>query len=82
MRTHEGSNREKGMGCFSCGRASQFIKDCPLGSSPVCFHCNQVGYMKVDYPTLTSGVVMAPALATLRIINGREGRAEALVVRS
>lgn len=41
-----------------------------------------MGHKKVDYLILMSGAVGVPALATLRIIDDREGRAEALVARS
>ena len=38
-------------------------------------------HKKVDCPRMMSGAVRAPAPATLRISDSREGRAEAPVVR-
>ena len=49
----------------------------------ICFHCNQRGHKKADFPSLAATrLVAAPAPATLRIIDGRQGMAEAPVVRS
>ena len=48
----------------------------------MCFHYNQVGHKKADCPRLMGGAMSAPALVTLRITDGRKGRAEALAVRS
>ena len=50
--------------------------------SPLCFHYNQVGHKEVVFLEMIRGVVRAPAPATLRIADGREGRVEDLVVRS
>ena len=41
-----------------------------------------MGQKKADYPMLRGGVLSAPALVTLRITDGREGRAGAPVEMS
>ena len=51
-----------------------FSMDCPQGASLLCFHYNQVGHKKVDRPTMRGGAVSAPALVTVRITSGNEGR--------
>ena len=49
----------------------------------ICFHCNQRGHKRANCPQLTvSAPVKAPAPSTLQITDGRQGKAEALVVRS
>ena len=52
-------------------------------SDLICFHCNQRGYKKSYCLSLSvAGKVVATAPATLRITEGRQGRSEALVVKS
>ena len=58
------------------------IRDYPQGTSSLCFHCNQVGHKKVNCPKLMRRSVRAPAPATLRIIDGREGRVEVPMLRN
>lgn len=48
----------------------------------ICFHCNEMGHKKEDYPRLLGGVVMEPAPATLMITDGHQGKAQARMVRS
>lgn len=81
-RTHEGSYREKERGCFSCSQDGHFSWDFPQDSISMFFHYNQVGHNKVDCPRLIGGVVTVRALATLRITDGHEGRAESPLVRN
>ena len=42
----------------------------------LCYHCDQVGHLKANYPLLAAKPAQAPTPATLRIIDGRQGRAE------
>ena len=51
-------------------------KHCSEGFS-VCFPCNQAGHLKAGCPQLTQGSTQAPTPATLRITDGRLGKAEA-----
>ena len=53
-------------------------------SELLCFHYNQRGHKKANCPQLTAASVPVKALApaTLRITDGRQGKAEAPVVRS
>lgn len=48
----------------------------------VCFNYNQLGYFKAGCPLLNhAGAIQAPTPATLRIIDGHQGRAEAPMVK-
>lgn len=57
-------------------------KDYPRGSFPICFHYCQVVHKKAGCPRLLGGAESAPALVTLRITNGHEGKAESPTMRS
>ena len=48
----------------------------------MCFHYNQMSHKKVDCPMFRGGVVIAPAPVTLRITDGRGGRAGSSSARS
>ena len=61
---------------------SHVSKDCPQGTSPLCFHYNQVGHKTADYLYLVKRAARAPAPPTLRVTNGLEGRVEVHVVRN
>ena len=51
-------------------------------SDQICVHCNQRGHKKAHCPSLAvAGPVSAPSPATLRIIDGRQGRADAPVAK-
>ena len=81
MKQHEGVCQSRGLGCYKCGRFGHVNKDCPQGTSSLCFHYNQLGYKKADCLELTRGAVRAPTPSTLRITNGREGRVDVPMVR-
>ena len=52
-------------------------------SDLICFQCNQRGHKKSQCPSLAAaGKVSAPAPATLRITDGRQGRVETPVAKS
>lgn len=53
--------------------------DCTRGAM-ICFYYNQVIHMKANCSILSIGAVRAPAPSTLRITNGRRGKAKAPVV--
>ena len=68
---------QKGRGRY--GKTSYFIRDCTAttiqGSGLSCFHCNKMGHKKDGCLSLVAKeVVVAPAPATLRIIDGRQAR--------
>lgn len=77
-----------GSRCFKCGKTSHFSKDYAATvtsqvSRLIFFHLDQRGNKKADSSSLiVGGAVVAPASVTLRITNGRQGKAEALVLRS
>lgn len=70
------------MGFYKFCRFGHVSRDCPQGTSLLCFHFNQVGHKNSDSPELVKGAVTAPAPATMRITNGREGKVDVPVVRS
>lgn len=39
-----------GSGCYKCGKTGHFCIDCTQVSSLSCFHFNQTGHKKADYP--------------------------------
>lgn len=51
-------------------------------SDPICFHCNHRVHKKANCLSLSRGVVVAPALATLSITDERQVLVDAPVVRS
>lgn len=77
-----GGCREKVRGCFSWEQMGHFGRYCPRESVSICFRYNQVGYKKAYYSELIRGAVRAPAPATLRSIDGREGIVDNPRVRS
>ncbi|XP_052622888.1 uncharacterized protein LOC111885268 [Lactuca sativa] len=90
-RSHEGTCRAGSSGCFKCGRTGYVSRDyiaaCTTTTTAlsdlICFQCNQRGHKRSQFPSLAAaGKVMAPAPATLRITDGRQGRAETLVAKS
>lgn len=52
-----------------------------MGSSLICFHCNQPVHKKADYPIPMSGAAISTAPATLKIFDGYKGMMEAPTVR-
>ncbi|XP_052624820.1 uncharacterized protein LOC128132335 [Lactuca sativa] len=88
-RLHNGVCKAGSSGCYKCSRTRHLSKDCMApaiavaASDLICFQCNQRGHKKSQCPSLAAvGKVVAPAPATLRITDGRQGRAEAPVAKS
>ncbi|XP_023770579.1 uncharacterized protein LOC111919200 [Lactuca sativa] len=72
---------------FKCDRTGHYSRDCTattttLGSDLIYFHCIYRGNNKAQCPSLAAaGLVSAPSPATLWITDGRQGKADAHVVR-
>lgn len=79
---HDGVSWSRGLGWFKCGDVDHIIKDCPLRSNLIFSYYNETGHKKAGCSIISSGAARAPAPATLRITNDREGKEENLVVRS
>ena len=65
-----------GLGFYKCRQTGHMSRDCPR-SALIFFQCNQADHKKADCPRFSGGLVVAPGAATLRITNGRQGKAEA-----
>ena len=78
-KVHEGVCRFS-LGFHKCDRESHIVRDCRqqalILSSKISYYCDQVGRVKVNYPLLAVIPVQAPSPTTLRITDGRQGRAE------
>ena len=88
-RLHDGACKAGSVGCYKYGRTGHMSRDCTAStttiaaSNLICFQCNQRGHKKSQCPSLAAvGKVVAPAPATLRITDGRQGRADAPVAKS
>ena len=53
---HEGACRARSLGCDKCGKTGHFCRDYTIPtpivqtSDLICFHCNQRGHKKANYP--------------------------------
>lgn len=69
-------------GCHKCGKKGHYVRDCcqpnSASSIRICYHCDQVGHMKVKCPFLAAKPVQALAPATLRIANEHQWTTEPL----
>ena len=66
-----------GRGCQKYGKEGHYARDrrqsAPVPSMRICYHCDQVGHVKVNFLLLVDKSAQAPAPATLRIIDGVMG---------
>ena len=78
-RGHTGVCRSGGA-CRKCGKEGHYARDCRQSAQArdlrICYHCHQVGHLRVNCPQIATGPVQAPAPATLRIPGGGQDGAE------
>ena len=64
----------------SAENEGHYARDCrqsaPVWDLRICYHCHQVGHLRVNCPQLAAGPVQAPSPATLRITGGGQDGAE------
>ena len=66
--------------CRKYGKEGHYARNCRqtalVRDLRICYHCHQVGHLRVNCPQLAAGPMQAPAPATLRIMGGGQGGAE------
>lgn len=53
-----------------------YHQQAPTLGSRICYHCDQVGHVKANCPSLSTRPAQVPTLATLRTTDGSQGRAD------